>query len=324
MDSLLRIKNFNKQFPLPGTKEVVHAVNNISFDLKKGEVLGLVGESGSGKTTVGRCILRLIEPNSGSIEFDDVNITNISKKDFRSLRAQMQMVFQDPYDSLNPRMTIGEIIEEPLLLFSNLSAKQRKEAVDEILEMVRINPNLSSVYPHQISGGQQQRVGIARAIVIHPKLIVLDEPTSALDISIRAEIIDLLLKLKDELGLSLIFISHDLTAVKYISDRILVMYLGQIVEEGLTEEIFDQQFMPYSKALLSSVLYPDTKQKQSTFLLKGEIPSPVNLPTGCYLASRCPLATNDCNQKIEMKEVSNGRYARCIRVQNEGLKIYTK
>ncbi len=324
MKLLLSVRNFTKEFPIIGSRDVVHAVNDISFEVHQGEVLGLVGESGSGKTTVGRCVLRLIEPTSGIIEFDGQDVTRLSQKEFRPLRSQMQMVFQDPYESLNPRMTIGESIEEPLILFTKLEPKERKIEVERVLELVRIQPSLASVYPHQISGGLQQRVGIARAIILNPKLIVLDEPTSALDISVRAEIVDLLFRLKEELGLSYIFVSHDLTAVKYISDRIAVMYLGQIVEEGNTQDIFDQQYMPYSHALLSSVLYPDINQKRSNFILSGEIPSPINLPGGCFLASRCPLANERCAQEIELKEVAPGRRARCIRVQEEGLQIFTE
>jgi ABC-type oligopeptide transport system ATPase subunit len=231
MEALLTIKEFVKEFPIIGSKDVVHAVNKINFSVSKGEVIGLVGESGSGKTTVGRCILRLIEPTSGSIVFDGVEVNLISQKDFRPMRSQMQMVFQDPYESLNPRMSIGESIEEPLILFTNLNSSERQDKIDRVLTLVKIQPSLKNVYPHQISGGLQQRVGIARAIILNPKLVVLDEPTSALDISVRSDIVDLLFNLKEELDLSYIFISHDLTAVKYISDRILVMYLGQIVEE---------------------------------------------------------------------------------------------
>lgn len=324
METLLSIADFVKKFPIIGSKDVVHAVNNINFSVSRGEVVGLVGESGSGKTTVGRCVLRLVEPTSGSIVFDGTEVNLLSQKEFRPFRSQMQMVFQDPYESLNPRMSIGEIIEEPLILFTNLNIKERRAEVDKVLKMVKIQPSLKNVYPHQISGGLQQRVGIARAIILNPKLVVLDEPTSALDISVRSDIVDLLFNLKEELGLSYIFISHDLTAVKYISDRIYVMYLGQIVEEGDAEELFDIQYMPYSRALLSSVLYPDVNQKKSNFILRGEIPSPINLPSGCYLASRCPLVAEKCSRPVDLKEVAPGRRARCIRVQEEGLGIYNE
>lgn len=322
MSNILSVNGLEKRFPIRGSRDVVNAVIDVSFDVKEGEILALVGESGSGKTTVGRCILRLIDPDAGTINFNGCNILDLNQNQFRSLRSQMQMVFQDPYESLNPRMTIEETIEEPLLLFNTQQKKERQELVYETLNLVKVNPKLCDHYPHQLSAGQQQRVGIARAIILHPKLLVLDEPTSALDISIRAEIVDLIFKLKEELNLSYIFISHDLTAIKYASDQIAVMYLGQIVETGKTDEVFQVQYMPYTHALLSSVLYPDPSQKLLAFFLKGEIPSPINLPHGCHLATRCPLVTPKCNQPIELKEVVQGRFVRCIRVQEEGLNIF--
>ena len=322
MTAVLSIEHLTKTFPVTGSKDKVHAVTDVTFSLNEGEVLGLVGESGSGKTTVGRCVLRLIEPDSGVINFHSKEVTHLRKKEYRPLRSQMQMVFQDPYESLNPRMTIREAIEEPLILFTNLNSFDRKKKVAEVLELVGLNGSYSMNYPHQLSGGQQQKVGIARAIILNPKLIVLDEPTSALDISVRAEIVELLRDLKEQFKLSYIFISHDLTAVKYISDRIAVMYLGQIVEIGNSKDIFSEQLMPYSRALLSSVLYPDINQKRSNFILKGEIPSPINLPTGCYLASRCPLTKPQCYKPIDLIEVCPGHYARCVRMIEEGNIIY--
>ncbi len=322
MKPILTVTDLTKTFPIRGSNDVVHAVNHVSFTLHEGEVLGLVGESGSGKTTVGRCILRLAEPDSGTIVFDGQDVTHLSRQQFRPLRAQMQMVFQDPYESLNPRLTIGQSIEEPLQLFTSLNAAARRKRVEEVLDTVRIDPALRTAYPHQLSGGLQQRVGIARAIVMNPKVLILDEPTSALDISVRAEIVELLYDLKESLRLSYIFVSHDLTAVKYISDRIAVMYLGQIVEIGPSDDLFAAQYMPYSRALLSSVLYPDVHQQRSNFILQGEIPSPINLPGGCYLASRCPLVQPQCRQPIALIEVAPDRHARCIRVQQEGLDVY--
>jgi oligopeptide/dipeptide ABC transporter ATP-binding protein len=313
--TLVAVKHLVKNFPLPHTREVVHAVNDVSFSIGEGETLGLVGESGSGKTTVGRCLLRLLDVTSGTIEFLGRDIAKTSSKDFGRLRSQIQTVFQEPYEALNPRWRIGDSIQEPLKYQGLLSSAARRKRVHEVLEMVRLSPLDYDRFPHQLSGGQQQRVGIARAIATKPKLIILDEPTSALDISVRAEIIDVLIQLQKETNVSYLFISHDLTAVRRVARRVAVMYLGTIVETGETEELFERQIHPYAKALLSSVLYPDPNQVRSTFRLSGEIPSPINLPSGCYLASRCPLALEDCTQGQPPLEPvdSNTRHARCIR-----------
>ena len=313
--TLLSVEHLVKEFPLPHTREVVHAVNDVSFSIGEGETLGLVGESGSGKTTVGRCILRLIDVTAGAIQFEGRDIAQLSAREFGRLRSQIQTVFQEPYEALNPRWRIGDSIQEPLKYQGLMSSSERRRRVYEVLEMVRLSPQDYDRFPHQLSGGQQQRVGIARAIATKPKLIVLDEPTSALDISVRAEIIDVLVELQKESNVSYLFISHDLTAVRRVARRVAVMYLGTIVETGETEELFERQVHPYAKALLSSVLYPDPNQVRSTFRLSGEIPSPINLPSGCYLASRCPLALEECTEGQPPLEPvnSSSRHARCIR-----------
>jgi oligopeptide/dipeptide ABC transporter ATP-binding protein len=315
----LEVQALVKEFPL-GRGQVVHAVNNVSFAIQKGEALGLVGESGSGKTTVGRCILRLIAPTSGSILFHGQEVTSIPTGEFRKLRSRIQLVFQDPYGSLNPRMRVGRIIEEPLLLAQAMPAAQRQERVRALLDMVRLGAGYHDKYPHQLSDGEQQRVGIARALSTNPELVVLDEPTSSLDVSVRAEILNLLSDLQQELGLSYLFISHDLTAVRRVCHRIAIMYLGKIVEIGETEALFQQPLHPYARALLSSVLYPNPRQQRSRFLLKGEIPSPIDLPTGCHLHTRCPLATPECIVTYPpVKEHLPGRFLSCFHATEEGV-----
>ena len=292
-DLLLEVGGLVKHFPLTRTR-TVRAVNDVSFSIRKGEALALVGESGSGKTTTGRCILRLIEPTQGTLVFDGHDIGEMEPATFRALRPRIQMVFQEPYDSLNPRMRIANIIEEPLRLAGGMTDKERRRRVEEMIELVRLEPHSIGQFPHQFSAGQQQRIGIARALVTKPDLVVLDEPTSALDVSVRAEILDLLSDLQHELGIAYLFISHDLTAVRRVCDRVAIMYLGKIVESGATEEIFEKPLHPYSRALLSSVLYPDPTIQLSRFTLEGEIPSPIDLPTGCHLHQRCPWVKPQC------------------------------
>lgn len=316
-ERLLEVQNLVKHFPI-GLKQTVKAVNDVSFYVEKGEALALVGESGSGKTTAGRCILRLIEPTSGTIIFRGQRITAISQAQFRPSRPHIQMVFQEPYDSLNPRMRIGKILEEPLALANRLTPVERQKRVLELLDMVRLGTSFADKYPHQLSGGEQQRVGIARAIATEPDLVVLDEPTSALDVSVRGELLDLLTDLQRELGLAYLFISHDLTAVRRVCHRVAIMYLGKIVETGSTEEIFSRPLHPYSRALLSSVLYPDPNQKPSRFILKGEIPSPINLPKGCHLVARCPWAREGCVVAYPpLEELLPGRLVACFRAREE-------
>ena len=278
--------------------------------------LALVGESGSGKTTTGRCILRLIEPTAGAIRFDGMDLLAMDPRSFRALRPRVQMVFQEPYDSLSPRMRIGAIVEEPLKRAGSLGPAERRERVAEILDLVRLGSGSMYRYPHQFSAGQQQRIGIARALATRPDLVVLDEPTSALDVSVRAEVLDLLSDLRTDLGVSYLFISHDLTAVRRVCDRVAIMYLGKIVETGETEAIFERPLHPYSRALLSSVLYPDPRVDLPRFTLEGEIPSPINLPRGCHLHGRCPWAESRCGDRYpEVEWHDEGRAVSCHRAR---------
>jgi oligopeptide/dipeptide ABC transporter ATP-binding protein len=292
---LVEAREVVKHFPIRGSHQVVHALNGVSFRLRRGETLGLVGESGSGKTTLGRCVLRLVEPTSGQIWFDGQDALALSKDRFRTFRPRMQVIFQDPFDSLDPRMTVEEIIAEPLLLWTDLSPRDRLGRVRELLEQVRLNDGFLHRYRHMLSGGQLQRVGIARAIATNPDFLVLDEPTSFLDVSVRKEIVDLLLQLQQRFGYSYLFISHDLFTVRYIADRVTVMYLGKIVEEGPTRELFRSPQHPYTKALLGAMLLPDPRVEPGRLSLAGEIPSPIDIPPGCPLVSRCPVVRPECS-----------------------------
>jgi peptide/nickel transport system ATP-binding protein len=316
-ETVLEVRNLVKEFPARHGR-VVHAVNDVSFSIGRGEALGLVGESGSGKTTVGRCVLRLIEPTSGTIRFLGQDVTRVPQARFRKLRSRIQLVFQDPFDSLNPRLRIADAIAEPIMRTAGMPSAQQAKRVAQLLDIVGLGDRYARLYPHQISGGEQQRVGIARAIATNPDLVVLDEPTSALDVSVRAEILNLLRDLQAELRISYLFISHDLTAVRGLCQRVAVMYLGKIVETAATERLFERPLMPYSRALLSSVLYPDPRQERSKFLLRGEIPSPVHLPSGCPLHTRCPLATAECGVVVPpFEEKGPGRWLACIHVSPE-------
>ena len=311
-ERLLEVSNLVKHFPM-GRRQTVKAINDVSFHIDRGETLALVGESGSGKTTVGRCILRLIEPTEGRIRFAGAQVDTMSANQLRALRPRVQMVFQEPYDSLNPRMRIRKIVEEPILLGGDMTPAQRHDRVAEVLEMVRLGADSMDKYPHQFSAGEQQRIGIARAISTEPELVVLDEPTSALDVSVRAEILDLLTDLQEDLALSYLLISHDLTAVRRVCHRVAIMYLGKIVERGNADELFEQPLHPYSRALLSSVLYPDPSEQLSRFLLSGEIPSPIDLPPGCHLHGRCPWAVDTCNDAYpDAEELLPGRHVACF------------
>jgi oligopeptide/dipeptide ABC transporter ATP-binding protein len=294
MAELLRVVDLTKQFPVTGTRLVLTAVNGVSFAIEEGETLGLVGESGSGKTTLGRCILRLLEPTRGKILFLGKDIVTLSPSDLRRLRAQMQIVYQNPWEAFNPRMTIGQLIEEPLRLHRRLTGRERQREVLRLADMVGLPAATLKARPLGLPAGQQQRAAIGRAVATKPKLIVLDEATSSLDLSVRLQIIELLMNLQKEFGVSYIFISHDLTSVVSISHRIAIMYLGQILEMGPTDAIFRGSQQPYSRALLSSVMPPDPWASKRRLRLAGEIPSPINLPSGCPLASRCPLVEERC------------------------------
>ena len=314
---VLTVEALVKHFPL-GHGRAVKAVNGISFQIDRGEALALVGESGSGKTTVGRCVLRLIEPTSGAISFRGEDILAMAPEQFRRRRRHLQLVFQEPYDSLNPRMRIGRILDEPLMLAGRGAPTARFSRVHDLLDMVGLGRSFIDLYPHQLSGGEQQRVGIARAIATDPDLVVLDEPTSALDVSVRAEILDLLVDLQARLGFAYLFISHDLTAVRRVCQRVAVMYLGRIVETARTSDIFERPLHPYSRALLSSVLYPDPAREQARFVLTGEIPSPIDLPSGCALYARCPWARPACDLSVPpLEALLSDRHVACFRAREE-------
>lgn len=311
---LVRVEHLAKRFPVRGSDDFVSAVTDVSFEIRAGETLGLVGESGSGKTTVGRCLLKLIPPTSGRIVYRGEDITDLSDAEFRPYRRYLQSVFQEPYYSLNPRFTAFTTIAEPLRLLGERDKPRLQTRVTELAERVRLDARNLAAYPHQMSSGEQQRVGIARALATSPNLVVLDEPTSMLDLSVRAEIIDLLIALQQELQLAYLFISHDLTTVEYLCHRVAVMYLSQIVEFGTVAQVFGNPRHPYSRALLSSALPADPRIRRHGYLLQGEIPSPVNLPFGCYLASRCPEVKDACRAAPqELTDVGGGHLVRCWR-----------
>ncbi|MEO8037551.1 MAG: ABC transporter ATP-binding protein [Betaproteobacteria bacterium] len=309
---LLEVTELYKRFPIPGSRAVVQAVNGVSFEIRPGETLGLVGESGSGKTTVGRCILGLLTPSNGSVRFQGRDVTLGKRRS--ELRGKIQLVFQEPSECLDPRQRIGNSVEEPLIAL-DVPRSERRARVLESIDMVGLDESMLRLYPAELSAGQQQRVGIARAMITRPQLVVLDEPTSALDPTARAEIIELLQKIQAELGTSYLFISHDLSTVRFVSHRVAVMYLGMIVEQGDAAEVFAQPVHPYSVGLLSAVLLPNPDIKYETVVsLKGEIPSPINLPAGCYLASRCPLVVDRCRAEMPPAEkLDGGHVVHCFR-----------
>ena len=305
-ETLLSIRNLSVQFPVPG-RGTVRAVDNISLDLRKGETLGLVGESGCGKTTLGRAILRLNQPAAGTIEWRGAD------QSLTDLRRRVQMIFQDPYSSLNPRMTIGAIIGEPLRALRIANGKAAEERVVQLMEQVGLDPRLRTRFPGQLSGGQRQRTGIARALAANPELIVADEPIAALDVSIQAQILNLLEKLRVDLGLTYLFISHDLRAVRYLADRIAVMYLGELVEFGNAQDVGRSPLMPYTKALMDAA--PSLTGRTQRMVLAGDIPSPMSPPSGCRFRTRCPYATAECAQsKPLLREIQPGHFAACIRI----------
>jgi oligopeptide/dipeptide ABC transporter ATP-binding protein len=318
--TILDVRNLRKWYHLgrgflPSGGETVKAVDGVSFDLKRGEILGLVGESGSGKSTVGKTILRLMEPTSGSILFNGQDIAHLSRRSLRPIRQKMQMIFQDPFSSLNPRMTVEEIIAAPLKIQGRVTQRDlRREKVEAMLEMVGLAPNHASRYPHEFSGGQRQRVGIARALIMEPDLLVADEPVSALDVSIQAQIVRLLLDVRQRFGLSMLFIAHDLALIGYISDRIAVMYLGRVMEVAKTTDLFRIPLHPYTEALFSAAPVPDPSVRRHRIVLHGEIPSPLNPPSGCVFRTRCPYALPACAEGVpELREVMPGRFKACIR-----------
>ena len=322
MRSLLEVAGLVRHFRLRGmaawlTKlrtgevPVVRAVDDVSFTVAQGETLALVGESGCGKSTVARCVLRLLDPTAGRIVFDGTDMATLHGETLRHARQHVQMVFQDPIASLNPRLSAQRMVEEPLMLHGQLDAAARRNRVDQILEEVGLGAELARRYPHELSGGQRQRVNIARAVATHPRLVVLDEPTSALDVSLRSRIILLLEMLRERHGLSYLFISHDLATVKYLARRVAVMYLGAIVEQATTEELFARPLHPYTQALLAAVPVPDPDARRRPLTLSGEIPSPIERQTGCRLRGRCPLAQAVCAEPTPLREVAPGHLVAC-------------
>lgn len=318
-DILIRVENLKMHFPiLKGVVRrqvgAIKAVDGVSFNIFRGETLGLVGESGCGKSTTGRAILQLYTPTAGSIYYEGADLVDLRKEKMRKLRREMQMIFQDPYASLNPRMTVGQIVGEPLAIFNLANGKKAEERVEHLLNVVGLDPNYKKRFPHEFSGGQRQRIGIARALAVNPKFIVLDEPISALDVSIQAQVINLLEDLQEEFDLTYLFIAHDLSVVRHISNRVAVMYLGRIVELTNKWDLYDNPLHPYTQGLLSAVPIPDpiVEEKRQRIILEGDVPSPANPPSGCNFRTRCPIADSVCaEQQPEWLEVKAGHFVAC-------------
>ena len=316
--NLVEVRNLKKHFPtgeglFGAGSDTVKAVDDVSFTIRRGETFGLVGESGCGKSTTGRCMLRLIEPTSGEVRFDGQDLLSLDSKELRGLRREMQIIFQDPYSSLNPRMQVGEIIAEPLVIHRVGNRSERRERVAELLGLVGLKSEHADRYPHEFSGGQRQRIGIARALALNPKFIVCDEPVSALDVSVQAQVVNLLQDLQERLGLTYLFISHGLSVVEHISTRVGIMYLGKLVEVASSEEIFHNPLHPYTKALLSAIPVPDPDARRERLPLTGEIPTAISPPSGCRFRTRCPMAEPRCAEnEPQLVEVSPGHFVACI------------
>lgn len=316
--NLLEIKNLNVTYQtkkgLIGKIQTVHAVNNVSLDIKKGEILAIAGESGCGKSTLAKAIMKLVQSDSGEILLNGENVLNLKhNKDLKKFYQKVQMIFQNPYSSLNPKMKIGEILKEPLIINTNLKKEEITKIVEEKIKKVGLDKSALNLYPHEFSGGQRQRIAIARSLILNPEFIIADEPVSALDVSIQAQIINLLKQLKEDFNLTFLFISHDLSVIKYLSDRIAIMYLGEVVEIGRTEEIFKNPKHPYTKALLSSVPELNPQDEKERIHLQGELPSPENLPTGCKFHTRCPYVMEICKTSTpQVKEFSDTHNCKCF------------
>ncbi len=317
--SLVQVRNLKKYFPVSRQlfstqRRFIKAVDDVSFDVFEGETLGLVGETGCGKTTVARTILQLYRPTSGQVLFDGVDLASLQENDLRKMRSRMQMIFQDPYASLNPRMTVGAIIAAPLDVHTKLDQKEKRERVQELLKLVGLNPDFVNRYPHEFSGGQRQRIGIARALALNPDLVICDEPISSLDVSIQAQVVNLLEELQNRLGLTYIFVAHDLSMVRHISDRMVVMYLGKVMELADRNEIYLHPSHPYTRALMSAVPIPDPDKARNRkrIILKGDIPSPLNPPQGCNFNTRCPIAVERCfKEDPDYREIKPDHWVAC-------------
>ena len=312
--TLVSVRELVKHFPTD--EGPLRAVDSVTFDILRGETLGLVGESGCGKSTTGRCVLRLIEPTSGEIEFEHRDVTGLSRSELRALRREMQIIFQDPAASLNPRMKVGDIVAEPLVIHKIGTKQERRERVAWLLGKVGLDVDYMKRYSHEFSGGQLQRIGVARALALNPKLIVADEPVSALDVSVQAQVVNLLQDLQQEFGLTYLFISHGLAVVEHISTRVAVMYLGRIVEIATAADLYANPLHPYTRALLSAIPIPDPKEKRERIILKGDVPTARNPPSGCRFRTRCPIAIDECRSiDPELREISPGHAAACIRIE---------
>jgi len=319
-DTLLQVNDLVMHFPIyRGVIQrqvgAVRAVDGVSFDIERGETLGLVGESGCGKSTTGRTILQLYRPTAGTVQFEDVDLVHLKGEELRKTRRKMQMIFQDPYASLNPRMTVADIVGEPLVVHEVAKGKEIQDRVQHLLEIVNLNPSFASRYPHEFSGGQRQRIGIARALALQPSFIICDEPISALDVSIQAQVVNLLEELQEQFNLTYLFIAHDLSMVKHISDRVAVMYLGVIVELASRDELYAKPLHPYTQALLSAVPIPDpvADAKRQRTILQGDVPSPANPPSGCRFRTRCPIAEAVCAEsRPEFREIKPGHFVACF------------
>ena len=318
-DELVSVRDLVKHFAIENSADVVKAVDGVSFGIRAGETLGLVGESGCGKSTVGRCLLRLHEPTSGEVIFEGRNIVGLPNREMQALRREMQIIFQDPYASLNPRLSILSIVSEPLKIHGVSNKSERAERVADLLAKVGLDPKYMHRYPHEFSGGQRQRIGIARALALNPKLIICDEPVSALDVSVQAQVVNLLQDLQAEFGLTYLFISHGLAVVEHISNRVAVMYLGKIVEVADSVQLYENPLQPYTQALLSAIPVPDPTKKRERIVLRGDVPTPINPPSGCRFRTRCPYAIEECAKVVpELREYEPGHYAACIRIGESG------